>query len=279
MLHGYRGSMSLAPEALLEQALSLSPADRARLVRRLLASLTMTRPTRTKSSGCGPRRPSGEWPSSRRVKPARSPVTMFSTGLPRSGPAQRSGWAWALTTTNSPAVISTTPGRGTKPRAWAGRPVHRINGTSRRLKVEINLDDVPAAVLLDRRHPAVDTDWVDRRHRCAHVPARRSWLVTKFRALALRSKGRDLTDPPTAGDPQTLVHRWICWSDQHLDLPFARLAHDHAPSNRRARAIADLEHLFASNDKQCPIHELDGATWRRCPHNLSDGRCPDHGET
>lgn len=38
-LHWYHESMSLAPEALLEQALSLSPADRAKLASGLLASL------------------------------------------------------------------------------------------------------------------------------------------------------------------------------------------------------------------------------------------------
>lgn len=208
-----------------------------------------------------------------------------------------------------------------------------VNGTTKRLKVEINLDDVPAAVFLDRRHLAVDTDWwTGTTDVLTFQPA--ELVATKFRALAQRSKGRDLndldiahrtlgidddqlgqiaahylhharvhpnqfrarlaahladhdfiadvavylTDPAIAGDPQALVQRWICWSDQHLDLPFARLAHDHAPSNRKAQAIADLEHRLASNDEQCPIHELDGATWRRCPHHLNDQRSPDHGE-
>ncbi len=100
-------------------------------------------------------------------------------------------------------------------------------------------------------------------------------IATKFRALAQRSKGRDLNDldvahrelgldderlgraaahylfhagvhpsqfharlaahladpdfvsdvavylvdPAAAGDPPTLVHRWVLWTDRHLDLP------------------------------------------------------------
>ena len=65
-----------------------------------------------------------------------------------------------------------------------------------------------------------------------------------------------LVDPVAAGDPRTLVHRWILGSDRHLDLPHARLA---------------------SGTEQCPIHESDVQGWRRCAHQLDHGTCPDHG--
>lgn len=207
-----------------------------------------------------------------------------------------------------------------------------VNGLSRRLKVEINLDDVPHAAPLDRRHLAVDTDWwTGATDVLTFQPA--ELIATKFRALAQRSKGRDLNDldvahrtlgidddqlgqtaahylhhagvqpsqfrarlaahladpdfigdvavylvdPATAGDPQTLVHRWIRWTDRHLDLPFARLAHDQSPSKRKARAITDIEDHLAAGGDQCPIHELDRGTWRRCPHPLDSTTCPSHG--
>lgn len=207
-----------------------------------------------------------------------------------------------------------------------------VGGTTRRVKVEINLDDVPAAAPLDRRNLAADTDWWSgATDVLTFQPA--ELIATKFRALAQRSKGRDLndldiahrtlgiddeqlgqiaahylhhadihpnqfrarlaahvadpdfvadvavylTDPTTAGDPQTLVHRWISWTDRHLDLPYARLTHEHAPSNRKARAITDIEDRLASGNQQCPIHVLDGGSWRRCPHHLSNQQCPDHG--
>lgn len=207
-----------------------------------------------------------------------------------------------------------------------------VSDNPRRLKVEINLDDVPPAAPLDRREVAVDTDWWSgATYVLTFQPA--ELIATKFRALAQRSKGRDLndldvahrtldidddqlgqiaahylhhagvhpsqfrarlaahladpdfvgdvavylTDPTTAGDPHTLVRRWIRWTDHHLDLPFAQLAHDRSPSKRKARTIADLEHRLAAGDEQCPIHEPDGTAWRRCPHDLDGQVCPDHG--
>lgn len=228
-------------------------------------------------------------------------------------------------------------GLASNPATTKGRLTERftypsVGGTTRRIKVEINLDDVPAAAPLDRRNLAAATDWWSG---AADVltfqPA--ELIATKFRALAQRSKGRDLndldvahrtlgidddqlgqiaahylrhagihpnqfrarlaahlaypdfvadvavylTDPTTAGNPHTLVHRWISWTDRHLDLPYARLAHDNSPSNRKARAITDIEDRLASGDDQCPIHVLAAGSWRRCPHHLSNQRCPDHG--
>jgi len=206
-----------------------------------------------------------------------------------------------------------------------------INGLSRRLKVEINLDDVPHTAPLDRRHLAVDTDWwTGATDVLTFKPA--ELIATKFRALAQRSKGRDLNDldvahrtlgidddqlgqiaahylhhagiqpsqfrarlaahladpdfvgdvavylvdPAAAGDPHMLVYRWIRWTDRHLDLPFARLAYDQSPSNRKARAIADIEDHLAAGREQCPVHELNEGTWQRCPHPLDDTTCPHH---
>lgn len=207
-----------------------------------------------------------------------------------------------------------------------------IGGATRRIKVEINLDDVPAATSLDRRNLAAATDWWSgATDVLTFQPA--ELIATKFRALAQRSKGRDLndldvahrtlgiddeqlgqiaahylhhagihpnqfrarlaahladpdfvadvavylTDPATAGNPDVLVYRWISWTDRHLDLPYTRLADDHAPSKRKARAISDIEARLASGNDRCPIHLLDAGSWRRCPHHLSNQRCPDHG--
>lgn len=209
-----------------------------------------------------------------------------------------------------------------------------INGIPRRLKVEINLDDVPAAAPLGRRHLAAATDWwTGSAEVLTFQPA--ELIATKFRALAQRSKGRDLNDldtahrvlainndqlgqiaahylhhagvspnqfrarlaahlaepdfvadvaiylidPATAGDPRTLVNRWIRWCDQHLDLPFAHLADDDAPSKRKARVVDDITHRLSAGTQQCPVHELSDSTWRRCSHQLSGHRCPDHGST
>lgn len=207
-----------------------------------------------------------------------------------------------------------------------------IDGLPRRLKVEINLDDVPHAAPLERRPLAVDTDWwTGASDVLTFTPA--ELIATKFHALAQRSKGRDLNDldvahrtlgidddqlgqiaahylhhaevkpsqfrarlaahladddfvadvavylldPANAGDPTMLVHRWIRWSDRHLDLPFVRLAYDQSPSKRKARAITDIEDRLAAGEQQCPIHELDLGTWRRCPHPVEGAECPDHG--
>jgi predicted nucleotidyltransferase component of viral defense system len=209
-----------------------------------------------------------------------------------------------------------------------------IGGTNRRIKVEINLDEVPAVAALERRALAADTDWWSGgADLLTFQPV--ELIATKFRALAQRSKGRDLNDldvahrqlalddeelghaashylfyadvhpgqfrsrlaahladpefvtdvaaylvdPTTAGDPGTLVTRWIRWTDQHLDLAFAKLAASHAPSKRKLRAIAEIEERLASGIKQCPVHEFDGANWRRCSHQLTGvPACPDHGE-
>ena len=207
-----------------------------------------------------------------------------------------------------------------------------IGGTNRRIKVEINLDEVPAVAALEHRALAADTDWWSgRADLLTFQPV--ELIATKFRALAQRSKGRDLNDldvahrqlaldddalgeaashylfhadvhpaefrarlaahlsdpefvvdvaaylvdPATAGDPNTLVTRWIRWSDEHLDLPFALLAAAQAPSKRKQRAIDDIRQRLASGAGQCPVHQYDGQAWRRCADQLEDGACPEHG--
>jgi hypothetical protein len=209
-----------------------------------------------------------------------------------------------------------------------------LSGVERRVKVEINLGEVPAIAPLERRPLTADTDWWSGgADLLTFQPV--ELLATKFRALAQRSKGRDLNDldvahrqldlsdeplgraaahylhdadvhpgqfrarlaahlsdpafvvdvaaylvdPTTAGDPRTLVTRWIRWTDQHLDLPFARLAADEAPSKRKQRAVDDIRARLASGNGQCPAHEYDGQAWRRCPHQLDGEECPEHGST
>lgn len=209
-----------------------------------------------------------------------------------------------------------------------------LSGTARRIKVEINLDEVPAVAPLDRRPLAADTDWWSGGAAVLTFDPI-ELIATKFRALAQRSKGRDLNDldvahrqlaldddqlgraaahylfhadvhpgqfrarlaahladpdfvtdvavylldPSTAGDPQTLVNRWISWTDRYLDLPYAEMARDAAPSNRKERAIADIEARLAAGAAQCPIYEYDGQAWRRCPINLDEaGTCAKHDE-
>lgn len=206
-------------------------------------------------------------------------------------------------------------------------------GLERRIKVEINLDEVPVVHSLDRRRLEVHSDWW--RGGAVLLTFQPVELIaTKFRALAQRSKGRDLNDldvahrqlalddealgkaaahylfhadvppgefrarlaahlsdpafvvdvaaylvdPATAGDPHALVTRWIRWTDQHLDLPFAQLAAERAPSKRKQRVIDDIRQRRATGMGQCPVHEYDDQAWRRCPHQLdATGACPDHG--
>jgi len=206
-------------------------------------------------------------------------------------------------------------------------------GQQRRLKVEINLDEVPAVHPLDRRRLGAVSDWWSgSADLLTFEPV--ELIATKFRALAQRSKGRDindldvahrqlaldnallgkaaahylfyadvhpgefrarlaahlgdpdfvvdvaayLIDPATAGDPRTLVNRWIHWTDQHLDLAFAQLAADRAPSKRKQRAIEDIQERLATGTGQCPVHDYDGQAWRRCPRQLDVSyACPDHG--
>lgn len=207
-----------------------------------------------------------------------------------------------------------------------------LSGTPRRIKVEINLDEVPAVEALDRRPLAADTDWwTGGADLLTFTPV--ELIATKFRALAQRSKGRDLNDldvahrelsldderlgraavhyllhagvhpgqfrsrlaahlddpdfvtdvavylvdPATAGDPRILVNRWILWSDQHLDLRYAQLAADAAPSKRRDRAIHEITERLASGAERCPVHEFDGAKWRRCGVTLNEASCAEHG--
>lgn len=207
-----------------------------------------------------------------------------------------------------------------------------ISGTNRRIKVEINLDEVPAVAALERRVLSADTEWWSgRADLLTFQPA--ELIATKFRALAQRSKGRDLNDldvahrrlnlddghlahgaahylihadihpnqfrsrlashladpefatdvaaylldPIAAGDPGTLVTRWIRWTDKYLDLAFAQLAFERAPSKRKQSAVAEIEERLASGTEQCLTHEFNGSDWRRCPHQLeATGTCPDH---
>jgi predicted nucleotidyltransferase component of viral defense system len=109
-----------------------------------------------------------------------------------------------------------------------------LGDTNRRIKVEINLDDVPPIEPLDRRQLAATTDWW--RGEAGVLTFQPVELIaTKFRALAQRSKGRDLSD-------LDLAHRL-------LDLNDERLAHAAAhyllhagvhPNMFRARLAAHL---------------------------------------
>jgi hypothetical protein len=208
-------------------------------------------------------------------------------------------------------------------------------------QAEIDLDEVPAVAPLERRTLAADTDWWSgSADLLTFEPV--ELLATKFRALAQRSKGRDindldvahrqlelpneplgraaglpgcraaahylfyaevhpgefrarlaahlsdptfvadvdayLDDPTTAADPRTLVTRWIRWTDLHLDLPYAQLAAERAPSNRRERAIQEIKTRLADGIEHCPVHvETDGG-WSRCAQRLNSASCPEHGQ-
>lgn len=226
---------------------------------------------------------------------------------------------------------------GKSPRTTRARLAERLaytslSGTKRRIKVEINLDEVPAIEPLDRRPLAAATDWwTGEADVLTFQPV--ELIATKFRALAQRSKGRDLNDldvahrqldldderlaratahyllhadvrpnqfrarlaahladpeftvdvgvyladPSTAGDPRALVNQWILWSDQYLDVAYARLALEREPSKRRGIFAEEIEQRLATGDAQCPEHEFDGVNWRRCTCRLDRaGSCSEH---
>lgn len=108
-------------------------------------------------------------------------------------------------------------------------------GHDRRIKVEINLHDVPAFAALERRSLAVDNAWwTGGADLLTFEPV--ELVATKFRALAQRSQGRDLND-------LDLAHRL-------LDLPGERLGEAAAhylwhagvhPGQFRSRLVAHLD--------------------------------------
>jgi len=77
--------------------------------------------------------------------------------------------------------------------------------------------------------------------------------------------------------PAVEAYEWILWTDRHLDLAYAQLALDSAPSKRRQRFVDEIERRLTDGSGQCPVHERDGGTWRRCAHEMVGGVCPDHG--
>jgi predicted nucleotidyltransferase component of viral defense system len=109
-----------------------------------------------------------------------------------------------------------------------------ISGTTRRIKVEINLDEVPAVEPLDRRELATDTDWWSGGTDVLTFQPT-ELIATKFRALAQRSKGRDLNDLDVA-------HRQLDLDDTQLATAAAHyLLHaDVHPNQFRARLGAHL---------------------------------------
>lgn len=185
----------------------------------------------------------------------------------------------------------TTRGRLTEHLAYTSR-----GGTTHRIKVEIKMDEVPAFAPLERRALSAETDWwTGGADLLTFDPV--ELIATKFRALAQRSKGRDLNDldiahrtlalhdellgraaahylmhadvspgefrarlvahladpdfvvdvdaylldPAFAGDPTTLVERWVTWTERYLDLPFAKAALTLALSKRKERAVEEIE--------------------------------------
>jgi len=88
-----------------------------------------------------------------------------------------------------------------------------LSRTNRRIKVEINLDEVPAVSPLERRGLAADTDWwTGSADLLTFQPV--ELIATKFRArLAAHLGNTDfvadvaayLVDPTTAGDPRTVI--------------------------------------------------------------------------
>ena len=112
-------------------------------------------------------------------------------------------------------------------------------GQERKVKVEINLDEAPAVAPLDRRSLAAETDWWSG---SADLLTFQSveLIATKFRALAQRSKGRDLNDLDVA-------HRQLRLADEPLGRAAAHyLLHAEVhPGQFRARLAAHLaDHDF-----------------------------------
>lgn len=107
-------------------------------------------------------------------------------------------------------------------------------GQERRIKVEINLDEVPAVHCLDRRRLEAHSDWWSGgSDLLTFQPV--ELLATKFRALAQRSKGRDLNDLDVA-------HRRLALDDERLGHTAAHyLFHAEVhPGEFRARLAAHL---------------------------------------
>ncbi len=106
-----------------------------------------------------------------------------------------------------------------------------LGDTNRRIKVEINLDDVPPIEPLDRRQLVATTDWWrGGADVLTFQPV--ELIATKFRALAQRSKGRDLNDLDVAHhqlslDDERLAHaaaHYLFHADVHPNMFRARLA-------------------------------------------------------
>jgi hypothetical protein len=96
----------------------------------------------------------------------------------------------------------------TQPRLTEHLGYTSIGGVWRRIKVEISLDDVPAFAPLERRMLVADTDWwTGGADLLTFEPV--ELIGTKFRALAQRSKGRDLNDLDVA-------HRELSLDDERL---------------------------------------------------------------
>lgn len=107
-----------------------------------------------------------------------------------------------------------------------------LGGIVRRIKVEINLDEVPAVSPLARRPLATRTDWwTGSADVLTFVPV--ELLATKFRALAQRRKGRDLND-------LNVAHEILGLDDTALAEAAAHYLHyaDITPTVFRARLAA-----------------------------------------
>jgi predicted nucleotidyltransferase component of viral defense system len=117
-----------------------------------------------------------------------------------------------------------------------------LGAVRRRIKVEINLDEVPAVSPLDRRPLSARTDWwVGSADVLTFVPV--ELLATKFRALAQRRKGRDLND-------LNVAHEILGLDDTALAAAAAHYLHHAAiaPTAFRARLAAHGEDPEFTND-------------------------------
>ena len=107
-----------------------------------------------------------------------------------------------------------------------------LGAVCRRIKVEINLDEVPAVSPIARRPLAARTDWwTGSADVLTFVPV--ELLATKFRALAQRRKGRDLND-------LNLAHEILGLDDTTLAEAAAHYLHhaDITPTVFRSRLAA-----------------------------------------
>ena len=199
------------------------------------------------------------------------------------------------------------------------------------IKIEVNIDEVEPLFPLERRSISLDSQWS--RTSSEVLTFKPSEMIgTKFRALAQRSKGRDLndlqiaytqlninnkelaqcaahylhhenissdqfklrlnnhrnesnfiddvsqfiTDPNHIYDPNTLISKWIQWSDRYLDESMTDLDYRLGTNDTENQEL-DLKNKPRDGLVQCTTWIKEHGTLRRCPKRLTTGyHCPEY---